>query len=166
MSDDEPEPAAIRRSLVESRARLLQTISGVTEEQFKRRPVEGGRCIAELLALQLVSERLRAERIRMALAQDGVEVAPSDPETQAQQARAGRIAPVPQLIHGLLAARRELERLLDDAAAVDGGLQRSIEHPREGRQTIGFLLSQQVAAQEHRFVDEIEALKALVGVQG
>lgn len=157
--------AAIRSSLAASRARLLETISGVTEEQFKRRPVEGGRCIAELLALQLVSEKLRAERIRMALGQDGVAVEPSDPEAQAQVARAGRIAPVPQLIHGLLAARRELERLLDDAAAVEGGLQRAVVHPRGGRQTVASLFSRQVAAQEHAFIDEIEALKALVSVQ-
>ncbi|MGE0057599.1 MAG: DinB family protein [Dehalococcoidia bacterium] len=165
MTEDESDAGAIRRSMAASRTRLLETIRGVTEEQFKRRPVEGGRCIAELLALQLVSEKLRAERIRMALTEDGIEVAPSDPETQAQVARAGRIAPVPQLIHGLLAARRELERLLDEAAAVEGGLERAIMHPREGRQTVGFLLSRKVAAQEQAFVDEIEALKALVAVQ-
>jgi hypothetical protein len=72
------------------------------------------------------------------------------------------VAPVPQLIHGLLAARRQLERLLDDAEAIDGGLERFVLHPREGRQSIGFILTEQVAAQELAFVADIETLKALV----
>jgi hypothetical protein len=142
---------------------LLEAIRGVTEEQFKRRPVEGGRCIAELLALQLISEKLRAERIGAALEHDGALVALSDPGAQAQQARQGRVAPVPQLIHGLLAARRELERLLDEAAALEGGLQRSVIHPREGRLSVGFMLGEEVAARELLFVADIEGLKALVG---
>jgi hypothetical protein len=158
----ENDATAIRQRLSESRARLLEAIRGVTEEQFKRRPIEGGRSIAELLALQLVSEKLRAERIRQALAADGATVELSDPEAQAQQARAGRVAPVPQLIHGLLAARRQLERLLDDAEAIDGGLERFVLHPREGRQSIGFILTEQVAARELAFVADIETLKALV----
>jgi hypothetical protein len=163
-ADNRRKAAAIQESLAESRARLLDAIRGVTEEQFKKRPVEGGRCIAEVLALQLVSERLRAERIRLALEQDGAAVTLSDPEAQEQTARAGRIAPVPQLIHGLLAARRELERLLDEASALDGGLDRSIVHPRDGRQTVEYLFSKQVAAQEADFVRQIAELKELVTV--
>ena len=100
-----------------SRERLLEAIRGVTEEQFKRRPAEGGWCIAEVLAHQLASEKLRAERVRLALRQDGIEITPSDPEAHEAQARAGRIAPVPQLIHGLLAARREIEGLLTRSRA-------------------------------------------------
>jgi hypothetical protein len=159
---DSNDAASIRERLAMSRALLLETIRGVTEEQFKRRPAEDGRSIAELLAMQLVSEKLRAARIGQALRADGSAVVPSDPEAQAQQARVGRVAPVPQLIHGLLAARRELERLLDEAAAIEGGLGRSVVHPRNGRQSVAFMLSEQVAAQELRFVADIEALKAQV----
>jgi hypothetical protein len=161
-AEDIEKAAVIRQSLAESRARLLDAIRGVTEEQFKKRPVEGGRCIAEVLALQLVSERLRAERIRLALEHDGAAVALSDPDAQEKSARAGRVAPVPQLIHGLLAARRELERLLDEAGALDGGLERAIVHPRDGRQTVEYLFTPQVAAQEVHFVRHIEGLRELV----
>lgn len=164
MSNDEAlDAASIRRQLRESREQLLTSIRGVTEEQFKRRPSEGSRCIAELLALQLISEKLRAERIRQALEHSGSEVTLSDPEAQAQQARMGRVAPVPQLIHGLLAARRAIERLIDDAEAVEDGLQRFVLHPRQGRISVAAMLSEEVATRELAFVADIEALKALVG---
>src|SRR5690606_38624295 len=115
-----------------------------------------GWCIAEVLAHQLGSERLQAERIRLALESNGIEVAPADPEEQEAQTRRGRIAPVPQLIHGLLAARREVEKLLDRVEATEGGLERSVTHPRDGRQSVGWMLSERIAAHEREHVEQIE----------
>ena len=150
----------IRQALAASRERLLDTIRGVTEEQFKRRPPDGGWCIAEVLAHQLASEMLRAERIGLALEHNGAEITPSDPDAHDKQARAGRVAPVPQLIHGLLATRRQIDLLLDRAGSIAGGLERAVQHPRDGRQTVGWMLKEKVAAHEQEHVDQIEALKA------
>lgn len=155
--------AAIPDALATGRARLLDAISGVTEEQFKRRPADGGWSIAETLAHLLATERLRAGRIRLAFEQDGAVIEPSDPEAHEAQARAGRIAPVPQLIHGLLASRREIETLLQDAIRA-GALDRAVVHPVHGRQTIEHMLTEQVIAHEAEHVASIEGLKAALGI--
>ncbi|HEX5367818.1 MAG TPA: DinB family protein, partial [Dehalococcoidia bacterium] len=116
--------------------------------------------IAEVLAHLLQQERLRAERIGVALREDGVGITPSDPEAYREGARAGRVAPVPQLIHGLLASRRQIERLLDEAEALQDGLERGVQHPLMGRQTVAWMLREKVIEHEREHVEQIEALKA------
>ena len=162
MSDD---VESLRRDLRMGRERLLVVVSGVTEEQFKRRPpAEAGAtgpvwCIAEVLAHLLQQERLRAERIALALEQDGAEVAPTTDEEHYEAARAGRASPVPQLIHGLLASRREIERLLEVASGIEGGLDRTISHPVLGRPSVGWMLREKVIAHEEEHARQIEAIK-------
>jgi hypothetical protein len=159
------EAAVLRSNLAASRERLLQAIAGVSEDQFKRRPpaADGGSapnwCIAEVLAHLLQQERLRAERIALALQRDGVAITPSPDEVQYEAARAGRGLPVPQLIHGLLASRREIERLLGQASSLPGGLERANQHPRLGRQTVAWIISEKVIAHEAEHVAQIEAIK-------
>lgn len=155
--------AEIQQRLSQGRERLLATISGVTEEQFKRRPPDGGWCIAEVLAHQLASEKLWAERVALAVQQDGIAIAPADIEALDAQVRAGRTAPVPQLIHGLLATRRGIETLLGRTDSLEGGIGRSVTHPERGPMTIEFILGEMVAAHEAEHVDQIEALKLVVG---
>ncbi len=89
----------LRRSLTEVRERLLATIAGVSEEQFKKRPpapsdVAGPNwCIAEVLAHLLQQERLRASRIALALQQDGVVITPgTDERALRSRARRPRLA--------------------------------------------------------------------------
>jgi hypothetical protein len=155
----------LRLDLLAARQRLLDTISGVTEEQFKRRPDDPstdsgkGWSIAEVLAHLLASEKLRADRITLALRQDGASITPSSPESHHEGARVGRVAPVPQLIHGLLATRRQVEHLLAQAADVDNGLDRSVHHPVHGTQTVGWMLREKIIDHEHEHVEQIEALK-------
>ncbi len=163
-----PTAVELRESLTASRQRLLHAISGVGEEQFKRRPAtddgaEPGWCIAEVLAHLLATEHLRAGRIAAALEQDGAEIEPSDPEAQQREARAGRHAPVPQLIHGLLAVRREIELLLQRAANSENGLQRAVVHPRLGRQAVESMISEGIVAHETEHAIQIEALREQVG---
>ena len=154
----------LRRGLAEVRARLLETIAGVSEEQFKKRPSVAGEgpnwCIAEVLAHLLQQEKLRASRIALALEQDGAPVTPGTEEEHFEAARAGRASPVPQLIHGLLASRREVERLLDMAAAIDGGLARATTHPQHGSQSVAWILRAKVIDHEAEHVAQIEAIKA------
>jgi hypothetical protein len=170
MSADSDE---LRQALADVRARLLASIAGVSEEQFKKRPPapEGepgpAWCIAEVLAHLMQQERLRAGRIALALQQDGIEITPSSDEAHYEAARNGRTAPVPQLIHGLLASRREIERLLDEAASLPDGLERVTLHPRLGRQTIDWILREKVITHEAEHIGQIEAIKlALAAAQG
>lgn len=110
-------PEELLRDLQAGRERLLGVVSGVGEAQFKRRPEpsdaagRAGWCIAEVLAHLLASEQRAATRVEALLAGDaGPEPVPE--AERAEEARQGRASPVPQLIHGLLAARRALERSL------------------------------------------------------
>jgi hypothetical protein len=155
----------LHEALTSVRARLFETIAGVSEEQFKKRPPAVGDdgpawCIAEVLAHLLQQERLRASRIALALQQDGVSITPGTEEEHHEAARAGRASPVPQLIHGLLASRREVERLLDGAAALEGGLARTTTHPRLGAQNVAWILREKVIAHEAEHIAQIEAIKA------
>jgi hypothetical protein len=156
---------SLRHDLRAGRERLFAVVAGVTEEQFKRRPpTDTGAtgpvwCIAEVLAHLLQQERLRAERIALALERDGAEVVPTTDEEHYEAARAGRASPVPQLIHGLLASRREIERLLDVAAGIEDGLQRTIAHPALGRPNVGWMLREKVIAHEEEHAQQIEAIK-------
>jgi hypothetical protein len=159
------EVAALEASLRSSRERLLAVIAGVSEEQFKRRPpaAQPGSTppwsIAEVLAHLLHSERLHAGRILQSLEQDGSTLTPLAAAASDDAARAGRGAPVPQLIHGLLASRREIERLLERATGEVGGLERAVEHPQLGRQTIAWMLRERIVEHEAEHVAQIEAIR-------
>lgn len=141
---------------------MLGVLSGVSEQQFKRRPEtadggEAGWCIAEVLAHQLATDNLWVTRIRAALTGEAPEIAPSDPALHEEQARAGRHTPVPQLIHGLLATRRELERLI--GAAGDEGLQRTVRHATRGTLTVAWMIEQYGIGHELEHVAQIAALR-------
>ncbi len=156
----------LRRSLSEVRERLLSAIAGVSEDLFKKRPTaladnDGPNwCIAEVLAHLLQQERLRASRVALALRQDGVGITPGTDEEHYEAARAGRASPVPQLIHGLLASRREIERLLDEAATLPDGLDRTTTHPKLGPQSVAWILRTKVIDHEAEHVGQIESIKA------
>jgi hypothetical protein len=158
----------LRGELTASRQRLLAAIAGVSEEQFKRRPAPGTDgpqwSIAELLAHLLYSERLWATGIALALTEDGTRVQAGALEAREDDARRGRTAPVPQLVHGLLASRRQIELLLDQAQALPDGLQRYVLHPDEGRFTVAWMVREQVIAQETAHMQRIEDLRDAMGI--
>jgi uncharacterized damage-inducible protein DinB len=112
-----------------SRERLLGVVAGVSEEQFKRRPAveaevtAGDWSIAEVLAHLLASEQRRCARLEALLRGESSPDPEVSDEERNTEARQGRAVPVPQVIHGLLAARRRLERTLgveDDAITARG----------------------------------------------
>ena len=76
--------------------------------------------------------------------------------------RAGRIAPVPQIIHGLLAARRDLERLLEAVGLRDDGLYLTVLQPVRGVLRIEWMV-RKVIDHEKEHVGQIEALRSSVG---
>ncbi|MPZ47859.1 MAG: DUF664 domain-containing protein [Dehalococcoidia bacterium] len=157
----------LKAALAAERERLLSAIGGVSEQQFKKRPDASPDdprpwCIAEVLAHLLHDELVWSRRVELALAQDGAPVEPTNRTAAADAVKAGRQAPVPQLIHGLLAARRALERHLDAAAAIDA-LQRGVSHPGRGGLSIAWMVNKTVE-HEREHVAQIETLRPAVGV--
>jgi hypothetical protein len=153
----------LKTRLADSRRRLLRVIEGVTEEQFRKRPSPEDWSMSEVLSHLLWSERLWAERIALALANDGASYEPTPPDQQDEGARAGRRAPVPQLVHGLLGVRREVEQLVERAGSTPGGFERAVAGPR-GRRTIASMLTEQVLAHELEHVAQLETLREAAGV--
>jgi uncharacterized damage-inducible protein DinB len=152
-------------------ARLNALLTGVTEEQFKRRPAATADdpkpwSIAEVLAHELTIEETWIERIEQALREDGGTITPSPPELHEEGARRGRMVAVPQLIHALLGARRRTEKLLDKATAADGSLlANTLWHPRL-EQTLGLeWMFEKIAGHYEAHCPQIEALRELVGAK-
>lgn len=160
----------MKQRLAASRERLFRAITGVTEQQFRQRPPVTPEapqpwCIAEVLAHLLDAERRGAKGIELALREDGAAITWWEEEERLERARIGRASPVPQLIHGLLAARRELERVYDRALTTSGGLKRSLTDSRRGRMTIESIVRERILAHEEEHIAQIEALRVAVGVK-
>jgi uncharacterized damage-inducible protein DinB len=159
---------ALKTEMAELRQRLLDSLAGVTEEQFRRRPTgmgdgENAWCISEVLAHLLATEKLWAGRIDRALREDGAAIEPTDPALNEAQARAGRLSPVPQLTHGLIASGRELEALIDRAGQEADGFERGLAHPRRGRVTVQWIIETYAIGHLREHVAQIEAAKLAIG---
>ena len=159
------EARELEEMLTRTRGRLFRAIEGVTEEQFRRRPDADAASwsIAEVLGHLLAYERMEGERIGRALAEDGAAITPSPPAAHEEGARAGRRGPVPQIIHGLLGVRREIGRLVERAACLEGGFDRAVVHPVRGRDTIRWMVVEKVIDHEAEHAAQIEALRPAVG---
>ncbi len=161
----------LRERLNAAQERLTRALHGVTEEQFKRRPPptpddRSPWCIAEVLAHVLFIEQLWDRRIDQALSDDGTAITPSPEEAHEEGARRGRHAPVPLLIHGLLGARHETEKLLDRGQAEDGGLKpNTLWHPRL-QETLDLpWMFAKIAGHFEEHCPHVEALRELAGAR-
>jgi uncharacterized damage-inducible protein DinB len=123
----------LRSDLQGSRERLFASIRGLSEEQFRHVPAGETYSIATHLAHLLRIERVFTERARAALADDDPFVASTSVKNDDDPALAQHLA-VPQMIHGMLNVRRELDALL--ASCDDAALERHIVHERIGRMTV------------------------------
>ena len=159
----------LKQRLQASRERLLTAIAGVTEEQFKRRPEPSESdtrwSIAETLAHLLAAERLWSTRIEAAFEADNTPVTASQPDWNDEQSKLGRFAPVPQLVHGLLASQRQMQLLIERASNTPGALERGVMHSTRGRLTVREMLDRFgiVVIDEH--AARIEALRVIVGAK-
>lgn len=163
------EAGDLKQRLQTSRERLLRAIAGITEEQFKRRieaaDGSGRWSIAETLSHLLAAQRLWSVRIEAALQADGAAVSASQPDWNDEQARLGRFAPVPQLVHGLLASQRQMERLVQRAAENPDALDRAVLHSTRGRLTVREMLDRFGLALIDEHAARIEALRVIVGAK-
>ena len=145
----------LRSDLDASRERLFASIHGLSEEQFRFVPIGGdGWSIAVHLAHLLRIERIFAERAGAALTSDDPQVASTSVANDSDPAASQKLA-IPQIIHGMLNARRDLEAVL--AACDDDTLGRAIVHERIGRMTIAEIAAK-LAAHESEHTAEIARL--------
>lgn len=145
----------LKSDLQGSREQLFASIHGLSEEQFRFVPAGGdGWSIAAHLAHLMRIERVFASRAQAAL----VEHEPRVPSTRVlndDDPGASQKLAVPQIIHGMLNARRDLEGVLD--ACDDAGLERAINHERLGRMTIRQIAAK-MAGHEAQHGEEIARL--------
>jgi len=127
----------LRSDLQDSRERLFDLIRGLSEEQF-RHAGEDRWSIATHLAHLLRVERVYAERAGRALTEEAPIVASTRAQNDDDPGLAQHLA-VPQIIHGMQASRRDLERVLD--ACDDAALGRHVVHERLGRMDIAAIMA-------------------------
>lgn len=132
-----------------SRDGLFVHIRGLGEEQFRHASPNEPWSIATHLAHLLRVERLFVARARMALDQEDPEIPSTNGVNEDDVGLAQRLA-VPQIVHGLQAARRELDELL--AGCTEAHLTRAIVHERRGRMTVADIAAKMAAHEaEHSF---------------
>lgn len=160
MRRDDPaqSPAAALGALLEtSRQALMDAISTLDEEGFKARPDTSQWSVAEVLAHLLAAERITTEQAQAALSQRRVAIAPTTEDGRQEQARLAQHAPVPQILHGLLAQRRDTLRLLEGLSS--GQLAMTLAHPNQSDETVGGLF-QQTAEHEAEHAAQVRVLRA------
>lgn len=118
-ADDERQQ--IRHRLEQARAKLLEAIGGLTEEQMRRQPGPGRWSVAEVMAHLPVWER-QVLRQAEPLRQDASRTVGSPSQAECERAAArGRRLPPPAIVHDLVGARWDTLRFLERLAASDLG---------------------------------------------
>jgi hypothetical protein len=123
----------LRSGLLASREALFASLRGLSEEQFRYIPAGETYSIATHLAHLLRVERIFTDRLRVALVEDEPLIASTGVKNDDDPGLAQQLA-VPQMIHGMLNVRRDLDALLE--ACDDAALDRAIIHERLGRMTV------------------------------
>lgn len=136
-------PAELRAHLDASRRALLDAIAGLDEEGFRTRPSTQP-AISDLLADLLASED---DALRHAVRGDASAAVP--------RSSAARMA-TPQIIHGLLAQRRDTLRALQPLTPEE--LAREADHTADGGGTVASLF-QRIAGREVTCAAEIRTLR-------
>lgn len=133
-----------------SRDRLFASIRGLSEEQFRHVPAGETFSIATHLAHLLRIERVFTERGRAAVTQEEPFIASTSVKNDDDPALAQHLA-VPQIIHGMLNVRRELDALI--SACDEAALGRAIVHERIGRMTVAEIAVKMAAHEEEHAGD-------------
>ena len=158
--DDATQPSAAEfvARLKASREALMDAIAGLDEEGFRTRPDASAWSIAEVLAHLFATERILVERARAALTQEGFIATPRTEAARQEDARLAQRLPVLQILHALLAQRRDTIRLLEGRSAPE--LAQSF-HPQQGERTVGWLF-QRAAEHEDEHAQQVRALRGSV----
>ena len=144
----------LRSDLQASRAHLFDLIRALSEEQFRHVPAGETWCVAAHLAHLLRDERLWTGRAARALEEQEPHIASTGVSNDDDPGLAQRLA-VPQIIHGMQAARRDLDDLL--ARCDEAALGRAVKHERLGRMTVAGLAAK-MASHEREHAAEAAAI--------
>ena len=127
-------------TLALARDALFDSITGLTEEQFRRRPATGDWSVVEVLAHVAAAQR-RAITDARAIAATPDHRAPllSDEERR-QEGAYGRRLPPPQIVHDLVGSYRRIKDLLVELAEQQ-------THEGEGPQQLSFAAAAAVLQQ-------------------
>ena len=151
-------PDALRARLEASRRALFDAIEGLDEEGFRRRPGPSQWSPAEVLAHLLLMEQQLLTWAQAALAApDEYEFVWLSEDARRDQAQAAQRMPVPQILHGLLAQRRETVWLLETLDA--GQLAKTCRVVGRGSFPVA-LLFQRMADHEEEHARQVREARA------
>jgi hypothetical protein len=148
----------LRADLQGSRERLFAAIRGLSEEQFRHAPAGDAWPIAAHLAHLLRLERLYVGWARRALDDAEPRIESTGVTNDDDAGLAQRLA-VPQIVHGMLNARRDLDALLADCD--DAALARPLTHARLGRWTVGSVARKAVQHEDEHAAAVVSIVKGL-----
>jgi len=153
--DRNDHPTIIAR-LEASRRSLMEAIAGLDEEGFRARRAAGEWTAAEVLTHLLITEQRSLGRAQTALAQDNPSFPWISDEEVAEETRVAQRLPVPQIVHGLLAQRRDVVRLCESLSPEQLG--RRYRHERRVELTVGWLFGR-MAEHEIEHAQQIRAAR-------
>ena len=153
--------ARIRRNLESARAGLFEAITGLTEEQMRRRPAPGRWSVAEVMAHLPVWER-HMLRQALSLREEAGQTVISPSQTDGDKAASrGRSLPPPAIVHDLVAVRWNTLSFLDKLSAKD--LDRRGHDDERGEITVAQTLAT-IAEYEEEQAAQIRKLREELGL--
>ncbi len=135
----------------------MAAITGLDDSALRARTSSGAWTPAELLAHLLSTERIFIERARKTVEQDNYIVTPVGGDVREEHLRMAKRMPVPQIVHGLLAQRRDTLQFVESLSADD--LARTLSHPVRGQQTALWQIEHTIE-HELEHAEEIRARRA------
>lgn len=152
MSNDD-----LRLALARAHDALFASITGLTEEQFRRRCGDNEWSISEILAHIAAARRRVGMQVRQMLDRQNVSISGLTDEERRREASQGRRLPPPQIIHDLIGSYRRISEML--AGLAEDELWRMILCSGGGVLTIADLLRQHIQ-HELEHVAQIWACRA------
>lgn len=151
----------IRLRLERARAELFEAVTGLTEEQMRRRPGHGGWSVAEVMAHLPVWERRILGEADVLRKTAGGRITFLSQAEREEAASRGWLLPPPGIVHDLIAARWHTLRFLKRLSARDLG--RSGRHEERGDLTVAQLLTT-IATYEGDQAAEIRRVRRELGL--
>lgn len=160
-----PQPSASQLSarLQASRSELMAAITGLDDSALRARSATGVWTPAELLAHLLSTERIFIERARKAVILGDYIITPVSDDVREEHLATAKRMPVPQIVHGLLAQRRDTLQFIESLTQDD--LKRTLSHPLRGEQTALWQI-EHVIEHEQEHAREIHERRATAELQG
>jgi len=149
-----PSTTELGARLLASRTKLMSAVAGMSDIALRARPRSGAWTPAELLAHLLSTEGIFINRARKAVQERSYSVTPVSDDVREEHLHMAKRMPVPQIVHGLLAQRRDTMQFIESLSAND--LTRTLQHPERGEQTALWQI-EHVIEHEFEHAEELHA---------